>query len=213
MSYTVKEIFYTLQGEGLNSGRPAVFCRFSDCNLWSGLEEDRDKSVCSFCDTDFVGTNGINGGDYERPEDLCAIIDRLFPKNRLSVIQPFVVFTGGEPLLQLDESMVKALHRSNFQVAVETNGTIKPPRGIDWITVSPKIGSTVKVTSGDELKLIFPQAGLNPEAYEGLKFRYFYLQPKDGPDRDKNTELALNYCLEHPVWRLSLQKHKYLGIP
>jgi 7-carboxy-7-deazaguanine synthase len=213
MPYLVKEIFYTLQGEGVNTGRPSVFCRFSGCNLWSGREEDRARSVCSFCDTDFSGTDGVNGGTYETPEDLARAISRLFPQAPSASAKPFLVCTGGEPLLQLDEALVKALHRLHFEVAVETNGTIPPPPGLDWITVSPKAGTILKAKSGDELKLVFPQVGMDPALYEDLHFRHFLVQPMDGPDMNRNRGLAVDYCLCNPRWRLSLQTHKYLGIP
>lgn len=212
MPYRVKEIFYTLQGEGINTGKPAVFCRFSGCNLWSGREEDRLSATCRFCDTDFVGVDGSNGGIYEKPEDLCTAISAIFPKT-LPGLRPLVVCTGGEPLLQLDDVLVETMHRFNFQVAVETNGTLVAPRGLDWITVSPKRGTILEIKSGDELKLVFPQTDIDPKTFETLEFRYFLLQPKDGSDREENTRLALNYCLNHPLWRLSLQTHKYVGIP
>ena len=209
----MKEIFYTLQGEGVNAGRPAVFVRFSGCNLWSGKEEDRHEAVCTFCDTDFVGTDGLNGGQYADPTQLADLTTHLLPTVRSKRVHPLIVCTGGEPLLQLDEPLLAALHAVGFEVAIETNGTIIPPAGIDWICVSPKTGASLKVTTGDELKLVFPQKGAEPEHYEGLNFTYFFLQPKDGPMREQNTTLAVKYCLEHPQWRLSLQTHKFLGIP
>ena len=212
MSYFVKEIFYTLQGEGFNSGRPAVFCRFSGCNLWSGREEDRARSVCQFCDTDFLGTDGPGGGRFETSLELAQKVASLWPGGRTKTARPFVVCTGGEPLLQLDSNLVEAFHRQGFEVAVETNGTCLPPAGIDWICVSPKSGAVLLLRSGNELKLVFPQVGAEPERFEKLDFQFFFLQAMDGPDRERNIKLALNYCLEHPQWRLSLQIHKYLGI-
>lgn len=209
MTYTVKEIFLTLQGEGGQAGRTAVFCRFSGCNLWSGREKNRASAVCTFCDTDFVGTNGPGGGRYRTAEALAAAVSaawrRAGPK--------LVVCTGGEPLLQLDEVLVHAFHGEGFEVAVETNGTIEAPAGIDWLCVSPKAGAPLVQRSGQELKLVFPQAGAPPAAYEELAFERFYLQPMDGPDRAANTRAAVNHCLDQPQWRLSTQTHKYLGIP
>ena len=212
MSYAVKEIFYTLQGEGAHTGRPAVFCRFAGCNLWSGREQDRSSAVCKFCDTDFAGTNGRGGGHFVSAEALAAAIERTWPANAAGSNR-FVVCTGGEPLLQLDKEMIDALHARSFEIAVETNGTIAAPDGLDWICVSPKADAGLKQRSGDELKLIYPQTGAEPELFEELPFRHFYLQPMDGPDRELNTTLALAYCLDHPRWRLSLQTHKLLGIP
>ncbi len=212
MGYVVKEIFYTLQGEGANTGRPAVFCRFSGCNLWSGREEDRATAVCSFCDTDFLGTNGPGGGRFASSRDLVRAIASCWPATT-SLGRPFVVFTGGEPLLQLDEAVLTALQGLGFETAVETNGTRLPPPGLDWICVSPKAGADLVLRRGHELKLVYPQPGAEPERFEGLDFRYFFLQPMDGPDRERNTQLALRYCLEHPQWRLGLQTHKILGIP
>jgi len=209
MSYAVKEIFYTLQGEGVQAGRPSVFCRFAGCNLWSGREEDRASAVCRFCDTDFVGTDGTGGGRFATPDALADAVAAQWPGGGA----PFVVCTGGEPLLQLDAAMVAALHRRGFEVAIETNGTLDPPAGLDWICVSPKAGAPLKLTSGDELKLVFPQEGASPESFEELSFTRLLLQPMDGPEREKNTRLAVEYCLAHPQWRLSLQTHKYLGIP
>jgi len=210
MPYAVKEIFYTLQGEGANTGRPAVFCRFAGCNLWTGREEDRGDAVCKFCDTDFFGTDGPGGGKFADAEALSAAVAAAWPGNSG---KRFVVCTGGEPLLQLDTPLLDALHRHGFEVAVETNGTIDPPPGIDWLCLSPKADSQVVVTSGNELKLVFPQEGGSPERYRHLDFSHFFLQPMDGPDRVRNTRLALEYCLSHPEWRLSLQTHKILGIP
>lgn len=213
MTYSIKEIFYTLQGEGANSGRSAVFCRFAGCNLWSGREADRSDAVCRFCDTEFAGTDGPGGGKFETAEALARAIGAAWPGSTAPGVRPLVVCTGGEPLLQLDESAIAAMHRAGFVVAVETNGTQPAPAGIDWICVSPKAGAPLVLTEGDELKLVFPQAGAEPERYRGLAFRQFFLQPMDGPDRGRNTELALQYCLQHPEWRLSLQTHKMLGIP
>jgi 7-carboxy-7-deazaguanine synthase (Cx14CxxC type) len=213
MSFLVKEIFYTLQGEGANVGRPAVFCRFAGCNLWSGREEDRATAMCSFCDTDFLGTGGPGGGRFATAGALATAVASLWPAAPSSAARPFVVCTGGEPLLQMDRALVEALHEAGLEIAVETNGTRLPPPGIDWVCVSPKAGADLVLRTGDELKLVFPQAGAEPERYEGLGFRHFFLQPMDGPEREWNTRLAVRYCLEHPQWRLSLQTHKYLGIP
>jgi 7-carboxy-7-deazaguanine synthase len=207
--YSVKEIYLTLQGEGAQTGRAAVFLRFAGCNLWSGLEQDRASAVCRFCDTDFVGTDGPGGGKFATPEELAVAVTRAW---RSGTGAPFVVCTGGEPLLQIDDALVTALHRSGFEIAVETNGTRLPPPRIDWITVSPKAAAELVLKSGSELKLVFPQAGANPERYERLAFEHFFLQPMDGPDREVNTRLAVAYCLEHPQWRLSLQTHKFMGI-
>jgi 7-carboxy-7-deazaguanine synthase (Cx14CxxC type) len=212
MAYKIKEIYYTLQGEGAQTGRPAVFCRFSGCNLWSGREEDRHKAICQFCDTDFWGMDGENGGRYESPEALAGKVASLWPKEVPRGI-PLVVCTGGEPLLQLDERLVNAFHREGFEVAIETNGTIAPPTGIDWICMSPKANTEIVVTKGDELKLVYPQAGAEPEKYEHLDFDHFFLQPMDSPEQAKNIQLTLQYCLAHPKWRLSLQTHKMLKIP
>lgn len=211
MSYAVKELFYTLQGEGANAGRPAVFCRFSGCNLWSGREEDRAAAVCRFCDTDFVGTDGIGGGRYETATDLAAAVVAAWPRRAGG--WPLVVCTGGEPLLQMDEALLDALHGVGFEIAIETNGTQPALEGIDWICVSPKADAEWVLRSGDELKVVFPQAGIDPAALEGLSFRHFFLQPMDGAERDSNTRLAIEYCLSHPRWRLSLQTHKVVGIP
>ncbi|HLV99881.1 MAG TPA: 7-carboxy-7-deazaguanine synthase [Ktedonobacterales bacterium] len=213
MSYAVKEIFYTLQGEGANTGRPAVFCRFAGCNLWSGREEDRASAICTFCDTDFVSTNGPGGGKFASSQALAEAVAAKWPANASPQAQRFVVCTGGEPLLQLDEPLVWALHAQGFEIAIETNGTQLPPPGIDWICMSPKAGAPLVLKSGQELKLVFPQKGAEPERFEHLDFRHFFLQPMDGPRRQENTELTLRYCLEHPQWRLSLQTHKLLGIP
>ena len=211
MSYAVKEIFYTLQGEGAQAGRAAVFCRFAGCNLWSGRESDRASAICRFCDTDFADVNGPGGGRFKSAEDLAEAIARTWPGR--SETRRFVVCTGGEPLLQLDGPIIDALHARKFEIAVETNGTVPAPAGIDWICVSPKAGSTLVQKSGDELKLVFPQVNADPLEFEQLEFRHFFVQPMDGPDRAVNTELAVRFCLEHPKWRLSLQTHKLLGIP
>jgi 7-carboxy-7-deazaguanine synthase (Cx14CxxC type) len=211
MSYAVKEIFYTLQGEGAQTGRAAVFCRFAGCNLWSGREQDRAAATCKFCDTDFVGAEGPDGGRFARAEELAERIEATWSAVS-SAGKRFAVCTGGEPLLQLDRPLIDALHAREFEVAVETNGTIAAPDGIDWLCVSPKAGAELVQTSGDELKLVFPQAGAPPDGYTHLAFRHFFLQPMDGPDRQANTEQALRYCLDHPVWHLSLQTHKIVGI-
>jgi 7-carboxy-7-deazaguanine synthase (Cx14CxxC type) len=212
MTYAVKELFYTLQGEGANTGRPAVFCRFAGCNLWTGREADRKAAVCRFCDTEFVGTDGPGGGKFTTADDLASAVAAAWPGGDPTA-RPLVVCTGGEPLLQLDLSLIEALHAAGFEIAVETNGTVEPPAGLDWICVSPKAEAELVVGSGDELKLVYPQEGAPPERYAGLRFRHFFLQPMDGPAREANTRAALNYCLTHPRWRLSLQTHKLLGIP
>jgi 7-carboxy-7-deazaguanine synthase len=211
MKYAVKEIFYSLQGEGVNAGRPAVFCRFAGCNLWSGREEDRATAVCRFCDTDFLGTNGAGGGVFHSGEALARSAGSLWPGG--TGAQPLLVCTGGEPLLQLDAPLVAAFRNSGFEVAVETNGTLSAPEGIDWITVSPKAGRDLVLESGDELKLVYPQGGAAPELFAALRFRHFLLQPMAGPLLAENTRAAIDYCLTHPQWRLSLQTHKLLGIP
>ncbi len=213
MTYAVKEIYYTLQGEGAQTGRPAVFLRFAGCNLWTGREADRAAAVCSFCDTDFVGTDGPGGGKFRTPEALARAVAAQWPGPRTGQARPYVVCTGGEPLLQLDAPLVEALHAEGFEVAVETNGTQRPPPGLDWICMSPKAGAPVVLTHGDELKLVYPQPGAPPERYIHLAFDHFFLQPMDGPDRAANTQAALRYCLAHPQWRLSLQTHKILAIP
>ena len=205
MTYTVKEIYYTLQGEGANTGRPAVFLRFSGCNLWSGREEDRSTAICRFCDTDFVG-----GTKFSEAAQLAEEVAGQWFGNGTS--KRFVVITGGEPLLQLDEPLIASLHSRGFEIAIETNGTIEAPPGIDWICVSPKAGTVIKQRTGNELKLVYPQQGITPAELERLRFKHFFLQPMDGPELEKNTELAARYCLEHPRWRLSLQTHKLLGI-
>jgi 7-carboxy-7-deazaguanine synthase (Cx14CxxC type) len=212
MTYAVKEIFYTLQGEGANAGRPAVFCRFAGCNLWTGREEDRAEAVCRFCDTDFVGTDGPGGGKFASPDVLAAAVAAAWPAGDATA-RPLVVCTGGEPLLQLDPPLIRALHAAGFEIAIETNGTVDPPPEIDWVCVSPKAEAPLRVRSGDELKLVYPQEGAEPERYAALGFRHFFLQPMDGPAREANTRAALAYCLAHPRWRLSLQTHKLLGIP
>lgn len=214
MSYSIKEIFFTLQGEGANTGRAAVFCRFAGCNLWSGHEKDRASAICQFCDTDFVGTDGEGGGHFQRASDVASAVSAAWPvKQSAPRLRPLVVCTGGEPLLQLDEELVAAFHLEGFEVAIETNGTRLLPPGIDWVCVSPKAGADLVLRSGHELKLVFPQEGAEPVLYENLDFKHFFLQPMDGAARERNTELALRYCLEHPQWRLSLQTHKLLGIP
>jgi 7-carboxy-7-deazaguanine synthase len=210
MSYAVKEIYRTLQGEGAQSGRTAVFCRFAGCNLWSGREADRTEAQCSFCDTDFVDTDGPGGGRFADAQALAAAIEQAWngPRERA-----FAVFTGGEPLLQLDEALIEAMHARGFSCAVETNGTLLAPAGLDWICVSPKAGAPFMLRAGDELKLVFPQEGIDPQEFEALAFEHFFLQPMDGPERTANTEAAAAYCLAHPRWRLSLQTHKFIGLP
>lgn len=210
MSYAVKEMFKTLQGEGAQAGRAAVFCRFAGCNLWSGREEDRAKAECRFCDTDFVGTDGTGGGRFDSANALAAAIEASWAGG---TERRYVIFTGGEPLLQLDTSLLTAVKGRGFQTAVETNGTLEAPAGIDWVCVSPKAGTALKQRSGDELKLVYPQEGIPPETVADLDFQHFWLQPMDGPERAGNTAAAVDYCLSHPVWQLSLQTHKYIGIP
>jgi 7-carboxy-7-deazaguanine synthase (Cx14CxxC type) len=210
MTYLIKEIFYTLQGEGSHAGRPAVFCRFSRCNLWTGRERDRARAICQFCDTDFVGTDGEGGGRFTTADDLAAAVEAAWPTADRA--HRFVVCTGGEPLLQLDEDAINALHGRGFEVAVETNGTRPAPQGIDWLCVSPKIGSTLVLTHGDELKLVYPQAGGDPAQFEDLNFRHFRLQPLDDAHREAHTRAVVEYCMKNPRWTLSLQTHKYLGI-
>jgi 7-carboxy-7-deazaguanine synthase len=210
MAYTVKEIFYTLQGEGANSGRPAIFCRFAGCNLWSGLEHDRETAVCRFCDTDFV-LNGTPGeGKFNSPDDLALAVAKEWPQKING--KPFVVCTGGEPLLQLDVNLISAFHMHGFEIAVETNGTLPVPKEIDWLCVSPKANANLLLKKGDEIKFVFPQEGVMPELYEAMAFKNFYLQPMDGLDLEKNTQQAIEYCKSHPQWRLSIQTHKILGI-
>jgi len=243
--YSVKEIYYTLQGEGAHTGRAAVFCRFAGCNLWSGREADRASAICQFCDTDFADTNGPGGGKFASAQELAAAVDEKWPRGsqKEATADPsttplaksasgsaqddsiedaekdsgrgtrFVVCTGGEPLLQLDPPLIDALHARGFEIAVETNGTVAAPRGLDWICVSPKAGAALMQRTGDELKLVYPQPGAEPAAFESLSFRHFFLQPMDGPRREANTQAALRYCLDHPRWHLSLQTYKLLGIP
>ena len=211
MSYRVKEIFYSLQGEGYYSGRPAVFCRFTACNLWSGKEADRQKAVCKICDTDFLGTDGREGGVYKTPTQLANKVMELWPK-RKKTIKPFIVCTGGEPLLQIDKNLIMSFHEQGFEIAVETNGTIAAPLGIDWICVSPKAGAELVQDCGHELKLVYPQPGAEPEEYIDLDFKYFFLQPLDSPDYKETARKTLEYVLAHPQWRLGLQLHKILGI-
>jgi 7-carboxy-7-deazaguanine synthase len=209
MAYSVKEIFYSLQGEGRNAGRPAVFCRFAGCNLWSGREQDRATAACDFCDTDFVGVDGDGGGRFSDPAALAAEIARVWGGGGEG---RFVVLTGGEPLLQVDDALLLELHDAGFEIAVETNGSLAAPAGIDWITVSPKGAIPLAQTAGNELKLVYPQAGVDPASFEALRFDNFFLQPLDGPQRDASTAAAIDYCLRHPRWRLSLQTHKFTGI-
>lgn len=213
MPYSIKEIFLTLQGEGAQTGRAAVFCRFAGCNLWSGREEDRVTAECDFCDTDFVGTDGPGGGKFKTAIELAQAISDKWSALSSSNAKPLVICTGGEPLLQLDEELVRAFHAVGFEVAIETNGTRPVPKGIDWICVSPKADAELVITQGHELKLVYPQPKATPKQFENLDFQYFFLQPMDGPDREKNTRLAVEYCLQHPQWRLSLQTHKLIGIP
>lgn len=212
MSYAVKEIYYTLQGEGMQAGRAAVFCRFTGCNLWSGREEDRARAICQFCDTDFLGVDGPQGGRYPNAEELAQMIAQTW--QGLSPLgQPLVVFTGGEPLLQLDEALVTAVHAQGFEVAIETNGVCMLSIEVDHICVSPKAHTELLVTSGQELKLVYPQEGAEPDLFTHLNFDRFYLQPMDGPQKAENTQAAIQYCLTHPQWRLSVQTHKVIGIP
>ena len=211
MSYLVKEIFFTLQGEGFQTGMAAVFCRFTGCNLWTGREQHRASAVCQFCDTDFVGTDGPGGGHFASADDLARAVAATWAPGREG--DRLVVCTGGEPLLQLDAPLVDALHDEGFRIAIETNGTCQPPPGIDWICVSPKAGADLVLRSGDEVKLVYPQVGLAPDDVVDLDFTHRFLQPMDGPQREANTAAAVEYCLTHPRWRLSLQTHKYLGIP
>ena len=209
MTYSVKEIFLTVQGEGGHAGRPAVFCRFSGCNLWSGLERDRASAVCNFCDTDFVGTDGPGGGKFKTPDALAGAVSGHWPGGG----RPLVVCTGGEPLLQLDENLIAAFKAAGFEIAVESNGTLKAPDGIDWLTVSPKAQTELVQTRGEELKLVYPQPGVDPARFESLDFKRFSLQPMDGPDQMTNAQAAFEYCLAHPKWSLSLQTHKWIGAP
>jgi len=210
MTYKIKEIYYTLQGEGAHTGRPAVFCRFTGCNLWTGLEKDRPKAICQFCDTDFWGMDGENGGKY-LAEELAQKVAELW--GDVSQGKPYVVCTGGEPLLQLDDELVDAFHHEKFEVAVETNGTCEAPKALDWICVSPKAGTELILTRGHELKLVYPQKGAMPEQFIQMDFEHFYLQPMDGEETMKNTQMAVEYCLKNPKWQLSVQTHKWLEIP
>ena len=213
MGYSVKEVFYSLQGEGVHSGRPAIFCRLSNCNLWTGREEDRAKAVCQFCDTDFIGTDGQNGGRFATAYDLAKHLKAFWPEK--SVQHPFVVLTGGEPLLQVDDTLVNALHEADFEIAIETNGTKTAPNGIDWICMSPKANAPIILDKGDELKLVYPQPELMPEKVAHLEFEHFFIQPMDDPDQiitQQNIKQAIQYCLANPQWQLSLQTHKMLGI-
>lgn len=213
MNYAVKEIFYTLQGEGAQAGRAAVFCRFAGCNLWSGRESDRASAVCTFCDTDFVGTDGQNGGKFASADALADAVAARWPGGVAGAAgRPYVVCTGGEPLLQLDDALVEAFHARGFEVAVETNGTQPAPAGLDWICVSPKADAPLLLTAGDELKLVYPQPLALPERFAGLAFDHFFLQPMDGPDRRDHTRAATDYCMAHPQWRLGVQMHKIVGI-
>jgi 7-carboxy-7-deazaguanine synthase len=213
VTYTLKELFFTLQGEGANSGRAAVFCRFAGCNLWSGREADRSSAVCNFCDTEFVGADGPGGGKFASAEALAEAAARCWADHAGAGGQRLVVCTGGEPLLQLDAPLIGAFHGQSFEVAIETNGTLAAPAGLDWICVSPKADAELALSEGDELKLVYPQPGVDPARFEALGFRHFFLQPMDGPAKEENTERALAYCRAHPRWRLSLQTHKILGIP
>ena len=212
MTYAIKEIYYTIQGEGAKAGKPAVFCRFAGCNLWSGLESARNSARCSFCDTDFVGTDGPGGGEFETADQVADVISSLWPSNN-SHVTPYVVCTGGEPMLQFDEQLLDCLHLRGFEVGIETNGTLDVPSGIDWICVSPKAKTTCRLTTGDELKFVFPQLSADPRDFEQMDFGRFFLQPMDGPELAENTQRAMQYCMEHPQWELSLQTHKLLGIP
>jgi 7-carboxy-7-deazaguanine synthase (Cx14CxxC type) len=213
MPYKVKEVFYTLQGEGARSGRPAVFCRFSGCNLWSGREKDRFQSICRFCDTDFLGTNGQNGGTYQTPGELAKQIRSLWPeRGNLLSGSPYVVLTGGEPALQVDSLLIQELHALGFEIAIETNGTCELPYGIDWVCVSPKSQTKLKTQRGNELKIVFPQADLHPTDYENLTFDHFFLQPLDDAHYKDNLKATIKYCLQNPKWRLGLQIHKYIGV-
>ncbi len=210
MTYTVKEIFYTLQGEGRYAGRAAVFCRFAGCNLWNGRENDRAIANCKFCDTDFIGTDGEGGGKFQTAQALVDKVIKTWPATEND--HKFVVCTGGEPLLQLDTPLINAFHQAGFEIAIETNGTLAAPQEIDWICVSPKANMTLKITTGDELKLVYPQIENTPSNFEHLDFKHFYLQALDGPELEKNLKLAIDYCLKHPQWRLSLQTHKIIGL-
>jgi len=211
LTYSVKEIFYTLQGEGTHAGRPAVFCRFAGCNLWSGRESDRANAICKFCDTDFVGVDGELGGKYADSENLARRIDELWPSTYTA--SKFVVFTGGEPLLQVDQPLIRSMHARQFEIAIETNGTMAVPEGIDWVCVSPKIGAELRVLRGNELKVVIPQENQILADYEALEFNHFFVQPMDGPNVERNTRLAIDICKNNPKWKLSLQTHKLLQIP
>ncbi|MAO87046.1 MAG: 7-carboxy-7-deazaguanine synthase [Candidatus Marinimicrobia bacterium] len=211
MSYKVKEVYYTIQGEGYHTGRPAVFCRFAGCNLWTGLEKDRENAICDFCDTEFVGTEGNGGGVFDSAKALADHILNQWPADAFS--KPYVVCTGGEPLLQMDQALVDAFHKNKIEVAIETNGTVLPPKNIDWICVSPKIGADLVLQIGHELKFVYPQKHANPEQFKDMNFDHFSLQPMDGPKLKENTAKTLDYCRLHPHWNLSLQTHKFLGIP
>ncbi len=213
VAYAVKEIYFTLQGEGFHTGRPAVFLRFAGCNLWTGREEDRATAVCNFCDTDFVGVNGPGGGKFATPEDLADAVVQEWDRNAAAHPDKFTVLTGGEPLLQLDAPLIAALHAAEFEIAIETNGTLPTPDGVDWVCVSPKAGADFLQQSGDELKIVYPQNGLDPADSLDLDFIHFFLQPMDGPDVTRNTELAARYCDAHPQWKLSLQVHKIFNLP
>lgn len=226
MSYSIKEIFYTLQGEGAHAGRPAVFCRFAGCNLWSGRESDRATAICRFCDTDFVGVDGVLGGKFADSESLARQIDDLWPSASVAnngvaqnhgaqnyAAYKYVVFTGGEPLLQLDAALIDSMHARGFTIAIETNGTLPVPPGVDWVCVSPKVGATLQVKAGNELKVVIPQLNQTVESYETLAFEHFFVQPMDGPQLEQNTRFAIEFCKRHPKWRLSLQTHKLLQIP
>ena len=208
--YKIKEIYYTLQGEGFYTGRPSVFIRFSGCNLWNGQEKNRKEAICYWCDTDFIGTNGINGGNYSSIE-IKEIILNLWPRNQ--PFKPYVVCTGGEPLLQIDDELIQKIHDAGFEIGLETNGTITPPRGIDWICVSPKANTTLNLKKGNELKIVYPQCGLNPKIYEKLEFEHFFIQPMDGEESDLTIKKSRDFILKHPQWKLSLQTHKIMGIP
>ena len=209
--YTIKEIYYTIQGEGFHTGRSSVFVRFTGCNLWSGHEKDRENAICNFCDTDFIGTDGPGGGRFQTPDDLVENILSKWPSR--SIEQRFVVFTGGEPLLQMNEELINVLHFNKFEIAIETNGTVNAPKNIDWVCVSPKAGSDLIITKGNELKLVYPQHGIDPSQYENLNFDHFSLQPMDNESLNENIQKTIKYCHEHPLWRLSLQTHKFVGIP
>lgn len=211
MTYSVKEVFLTLQGEGGQAGRAAIFCRFTGCNLWSGREADRASAICQFCDTDFIGTDGDGGGKFPTADSLAAHINVLWPQS--DTHHKLVVFTGGEPLLQLDDTLIHAMHQIGFKIAVESNGTVQAPEGIDWLCISPKAGGELIQTQGTELKLVYPQSGIDPASLESLDFQQFWLQPMDGPNQADNLQAAIRYCLKHPQWGLSLQTHKLTGIP